>query len=189
MTTSWNSLSSRQQALVRHAAAALLDHDSVAAPDDEGSVERPLSGPAVGARDLHAWLQTAASTALPPHLRRALAASPRLCRDFDLLLERTADWHAPRAAAASSGRLDSRDGEGFRLRLAPSRAGGQVYVLITLADDRSAPPSTLVVRSPDGGCFKWTLPPAQGGVIQILADDTADGLHLLRDPKSELFLW
>jgi len=58
-----------------------------------------------------------------------------------------------------------------------------------LAGERRAPPSMLVVRAPGGDCFKWALPPAQGDVIQILADDTADGLRLLRDPKSELFLW
>ncbi len=184
MSTSWKSLSSRQQSLVRHAATALLDLDRIAADAPDDGEDRPVT-----ARDLHAWLQTAASTALPPHLRRALTVSPRLRRDFDLLLERTADWHGPRAAAASSGRLDSRDGDGFRLRLAPSRAGGQVYVLITLAGERRTPPTVLVVRSPDGDCFKWALPPAQAGVIQILADETADGLHLLRDPKSELFLW
>src|SRR5262249_23508372 len=141
-------------------------------------------------QDLRAWLQASSSAPPPARLRLALASDARLRADLDRLLERTASWRGRRASAASSGLLESREGEGFQLRLKPSRAGsGQVYLLITLTGERSQDPSVLVVRSPGGDYFKWVLPGPQSGVIQILADETADGLRLLRDPKSELYLW
>jgi hypothetical protein len=120
----------------------------------------------------------------------ALTADARLRRDLDRLVQRTANWHAPRASAASTGQLETREGGGFQIRLRPSRAAAdQVYVLITLTGERSQDPTTLVIRSAGGQYVKWTLPSPQSGVIQILADEEADGLRLLRDPKSELYLW
>lgn len=188
MSTTWNNLSTRQRSLIQETAAALLLLDGFTSPGDDmerRGVDRPVTF-----RDLRTWLQSPDSAVPPVRLQLALAANPRLRHDLDRLLLRSANWHGPRASAASSGRMDSRDGDGFRIRLKPSRAAAdQVYVLITLTGERSRNPSTLVMRSILGDYVKWTLPSPQAGVIQILTDESADGLRLLRDPKSELYLW
>lgn len=188
MTTTWKRLSARQRSLVLEAAGALLVRDSLVPPEaepDRGDAVRPVT-----IRDLNAWLEDADSATPPLRMRMALAATPRLRLDLDRLVQRRADWRAPRAAAASSGQLDGRDGDGFQLRLKPSRAAdNQVYVLITLTGDRRQPPTTLVIRSAAGDYVKWSLPSPQAGVIQVLADEAADAVRLLRDPKSELYLW
>lgn len=188
MTPIWSGLSARQQALVRAAAGALLDLDALARPELEP--ERAEARQPVTARDLHAWLQDAESAVPPLRLRLALAASPRLRLDLEHLVKRSAHWRAPRAAAASSGRLDGRDGDGFRIRLTPSRAAGhQVYVLIALTGELRRIPTTLVIRSAAGEYVKRALPGPQSGVIQLLAEEADEVVRLLRDPKSELYLW
>lgn len=186
MSTTWKGLPARQRRLIQETAAAMLLLDGFASPatDAERRRERPVTF-----QDLSAWVRSSDS-ALPVRLQLALAADPRLRHDLDRLLARSATWHGPRASAASSGRLDSRDADGFRIRLKPSRAAAdQVYVLITLTGERSQDPTTLAMRSADGEYVKWSLPRPQSGVIQILTDEAADGLRLLRDPKSELYLW
>ncbi len=187
MSVTWKQLSARDRSLIEHAAGALLLLDDVApsAADTDRAADRTVTF-----HDLRTWLQEAGSATIPVRLRLALASDPRLRRDLDRLLLRRAMWHVPRASAASSGALDRRHGAGFHIRLQLSRAAAnQVYVLITLTGERDREPTTLVVRSAAGDYVKWTLPEAQAGVIQILIDDAADGLRLLRDPKSELYLW
>lgn len=180
MSTTWKGLPARQRALIQETAAALLLVDGFAV----STAERPVTF-----HDLRAWLQSA-DGALPVRLQLALAADPRLRHDLDRLLARSATWRGARASAASAGRLEARDADGFRIRLRPSRAAAdQVYVLITLTGERSQDPTTLVMRSADGDYVKWSLPQPQSGVIQILTDEAAEGLRLLRDPKSELYLW
>jgi len=183
MTTTWRSLSPRSRVLIQEAAGALLVLDGFALPGERAD-------PPVTCRDLHRWLQEQGSTAPPPRIQQALAADPRLRLDLDRLLQRTASWHGPRASAASSGQLETRIGDGFQLQMKSSRAApDQVYVLITLAGARERIPTTLVIRSAAGEYVKWPLPRAQAGVIQVLTDEASDALRLLRDPKSELYLW
>lgn len=183
MTATWTSLSPRRRDLVREAAGVFLVLDAAASPG------RPADRP-VTSRDLHRWLQEAGSALPPPHIRRALAADPRLRLDLDRLLQRMADWHGPRASAASSGQLETRAGDGFRIQMKPSRASSdQVYVLIALTGTLARTPTTLVIRSAAGDYIKWPLPRPQSGVIQVLTEETSDALRLLRDPKSELYLW
>ena len=187
MSTTWRNISARDRALICDAAGALLVLDELApaAASEDAATDRRVTF-----HDVRGWLHDAESSAPPVRLRLALAADPRLRRDLDRLLERRAGWHVPRAAAASSGELERREGDGFQVRLQPSRAAAnQIYVLITLTGERRRDPTTLVVRSAAGDYVKWTLPPQQSGVIQVLVDDAALGLRLLRDPKSELFLW
>ncbi len=183
MSATWNSLSPRRRAVIQEAAGALLVLDAAAL--SEASAERPVT-----CRDLHRWLQDSDSAVPPPLLRRALHADARLRLDLDRLLQRTAGWHGARASAASSGQLDMRTGDGFHIRMKPSRAAAdQVYVLIALTGTLARPPTTLVIRSAAGEYVKWPLPRPQSGVIQVLTDEASDALRLLRDPKSELYLW
>jgi hypothetical protein len=183
MTTTWRSLSQHRRALIQEAAGALFVLDAAALSGEHA--DRPVTG-----RDLYRWLQDSGSAAPPPHIQRALAADPRLRLDLDRLLRRTANWHGPRASAASSGQLEMRTGDGFQIQMKPSRASpDQVYVLIALTGTLGRTPTTLVIRSAAGEYVKWPLPRAQSGVIQVLTEEASDALRLLRDPKSELYLW
>ncbi len=183
MNTTWRSLSPRSRELIRESAGALLVLDAVASPG--GRTDRPVT-----CRDLHGWLQEPDSTEPPLRIRRALGSDPRLRLDLDRLLQRAATWHGPRASAASSGQLDMRTGDGFELQMKPSRAApDQVYVLITLTAARDRIATTLVIRSAAGEYMKWPLPRPQSGIIQVLTNESSDALRLLRDPKSELYLW
>lgn len=185
MSRTWNTLPPRQQMVARRAVEALMAIDGLTTSEDGAGGAGPRRR--VAFRDLLAWVRGA-----EPHLsrdvERAIAADQRLARDFERLLHRTAGWHGARAAAASSGDLDVREGNGFRLRIKPSRAGaGLIYLLVDLAGDHQ--PTTLVLRGPSGQHVKMALPAAQDGVIQILAEETAEEVRLLRDPGTELFLW
>ena len=120
----------------------------------------------------------------------SICARGRLRLDLDRLVQRMASWHGPRASAASSGQLEMRTGDGFHIRMKPSRASpDQVYVLIALNGALGRTPTTLVIRSAAGEYIKWPLPQPQSGVIQVLTDEASEALRLLRDPKSELYLW
>lgn len=157
-----------------------LSHDVVEGPP----VER------VTFRDLAGWVMGPA-VAMPPAQKRALLASPALRRDFGHLLARTAEWRCPRAAAASSGRLETREGTDIRLRMKPSRgAEGQVYVLVEfIGGVHGRQPRTLLVGGPDGDCARTDLPDQRDGCTQILVDECTEIVRLLRDAKTEIYLW
>jgi hypothetical protein len=183
MTTTWKSLSPGRRAVIQDAAGALLILDAVAL--SEGAAGRPVT-----CRDLHRWLQEPDAAAPPPRIRQALDADARLRLDLDRLLQRMAGWHGARAPAASSGQLEMRTGDGFHIRMKPSRAAAdQVYVLIALTGTLARTPTMLVMRSAAGEYIKWPLPQPQSGIIQVLTDEASDGLRLLRDAKSELYVW
>ncbi|HTO82284.1 MAG TPA: hypothetical protein VMQ73_08615 [Methylomirabilota bacterium] len=183
MTATWKGLSARRRAVIQEAAGALLVLDAAALTGEDA--DRPVT-----CRDLHRWLQDSDNAVPPPRIRQALGADARLRLDLDRLVQRTASWHGPRASAASSGQLDMRVGDGFQIQMKPSRAAAdQVYVLIALTGALGRTPTTLVIRSAAGEYVKWPLPRPQSGVIQVLTDEASDALRLLRDPKSELYLW
>ncbi len=122
-------------------------------------------------------------------LERAIAGDPRLCADFRRLLEKTAASRLPRSAAASTGILERREGEGCRIRFEKSRAEPtQTFVMIELADTEAPPPSVLFVCDVDNRCVKFPLPPARDGVIQILLEQGSDLLERLLDIRNEVFL-
>ena len=122
-------------------------------------------------------------------LGRALETDPQLWADFHSLLERTATDYLPRVAAASSGPVLSRDGEGCRIRFEQSRAEpNQTYVIIELADKRGDPPSSLLILDSHNQCHKFVLPQARDGVIQMLVEQSSDLLEGLLDIKTEVFL-
>ncbi|MFN3076594.1 MAG: hypothetical protein ABT940_06930 [Alphaproteobacteria bacterium] len=182
MNRTWKSLSPRQQAVAKGTVEALTSIDGWMLPGDS------VNGRQVTFRDLLAWVR-GSDPLLSNEVRRAVAKEQRLARDLERLLRRTAGWYGARAAAAaSSGTLDVREGNGFRLRLKTSRAGsGQVYLIIDLTDDRQ--PTSMVLHGPLGEYVKMALPAAQDGVIQVLTDGASEEIRLLRDPETELFLW
>lgn len=122
-------------------------------------------------------------------LERALDEDAEARAAFRRLLEKTAHGRMPRVAAASSGPILSRDGQGCRIRFERSRAEpNQTYVIIELTDKRAPPPATLFVWDREDRCRRYPLPLAQEGVIQMLVEQESDLLQGLLDIKSEVFL-
>ncbi|MDP2815795.1 MAG: hypothetical protein Q8O19_03860 [Rectinemataceae bacterium] len=186
MSKNWNGLTARQHETAKAAFEALVTYDALIPSEAR-------SGGATNhdsIRNYFDWINGSSSQTMPTSLQRTLMNNPRVRRDFDRLLKRAAGWHCGRAAAASSGLLDEREGKGFRLRLLASRGvAGQVYILIELAPDTSAEPNVMVVRGALGECFRLSLPLSQAGSIQVLSKEETEIVRLLRDPKSEIFLW
>ena len=181
MSKSWYGLDAKQEAAFE--ALTTLDTLSLA------MVERP-SEQKITFRHLVTWLK-GPSAALPITYKQVLLADPSLRQDFDRLLSRTAEWRCERAAAASSGLLETRDGKGFRVRLKPSRgAKGQVYLLVEFTGEvPNTPPRSMLVKSPEGECIIRSVPELQGGMAQILCAVDDELVRLMRDPKTEIFLW
>jgi len=184
VSRNWSGLSARE----RSGAAAVFEaiealdalSESMAPETDRGKV---------GFRQLVAWIN-GPSVALPVSVKATLLVDPSLRRDFQRLLEHAALFRCERAAAASSGDLDVREGRGFRVRLKPSRgAKGQVYVLIDLTGGSRTVPQTLVITGPGGECVRLPLPEIHDSVVQILTDEESEAVRLLRNPKSEIFAW
>lgn len=127
----------------------------------------------------------------PPdeRIETALRDDPGLMADFRRLLEKTAARRLPRVAAASSGAIMSREGEGCRIRFRASHAEpSQTYIIIELTDEPAEGPNTLFIVYPDKGCRRFSLPPARDRVIQVLAEEDSDLLQGLLDIRTEVFL-
>ena len=121
-------------------------------------------------------------------VERALAESPALRADLRRLLGKTAARRLPRLAAASSGPLSARDGEGCRIRFEASRAEpSQVYVIIELQDEEAPAPRSLIVCD-DSGSRKFALPPPHNGTVQVLVERDSDLIGALSDLGSEVYL-
>ncbi len=124
-----------------------------------------------------------------PELIDALAASPRLRADLGRLLGNAAVVHLPQVAAASTGEITERQGDGCRIEFRPSRAdASQVYAIISLEKKAPRTPSTLIICDPKGRCVKVALPPAREGRIQLLLDTGSDVANGLRDISTEVYL-
>jgi hypothetical protein len=102
---------------------------------------------------------TQPNRSLTLELQQALVRDKKLRDGFHLLLQKTAHYHLPRAAAASTGPITVREIEGFRIRLKPSRVEpNQAYVIIELPQDFSFVPQTLFIYEETGSCRKHPLP-------------------------------
>ena len=152
-------------------------------------LERPAAGAApISVAELYAYATD------PGHRPRrkfleALIATPRLRDDLRHLLRNMAVSRLPEVAAASSGAIRSRDGDGCRIEFRASRADpGQVYVIISLAEAAPKVPTTLIVYDPQGRCVKVPLPEVQDGRIQLLVDADSDLARGLQDIATEVYL-
>lgn len=151
----------------------------------------PGFGPAVPAA-MSALFRAATdpATPLPAGLVGRMAADPALRADFDRLLARVARYRMPRAAAAGTGALDRRAGDGVTLRLRPSSARpDQVHVLIDLPDTGPEDsPTVLIVRDGSGRVWKHGLGEPVEGIVRLLlaADDPC--VTALGDPATEIDL-
>jgi hypothetical protein len=122
-------------------------------------------------------------------LYQALKQNRTLAESFDLLLRNEASYYMPQAAAASSGDIDEREGEGFKIRLKLSRATpDQIYVMIEFEDLGAEFPSNLFLMPVSGECTRLDLPKGSDGTVQLIAEAGSDLIRNLRDPKTEVFL-
>ena len=124
-----------------------------------------------------------------PELERLLGEDLATRRDFRRLLQKTAKWHMPQVAAASTGTISQRGGVNCRIRFETSRAEpDQTYVIIETADSDLPAPVALFVCDADDRCDKFPLPSARDGVIQLLLARDSDLLAKLRDINTEIYL-
>ncbi|MBF0336181.1 MAG: hypothetical protein HQL40_21530 [Alphaproteobacteria bacterium] len=176
MTGIWHSMDKAGRRTAEAAFVALSTLDGM-----EGAAStRPSFG--------ELWAFATGEAEMSDDLRRALDTDRRLAGDLDHLIERTALYRFPRVAAASSGAVETRDGEGFRIRLRPSRANVEhTYVSIEVAAELDEPPLALLAKGP-GRWIKLPLPDAIDGVIQILVDSGSELVHALRDVHTEVYI-
>ena len=183
MTTSWDSKGPEDQQRAEAMFDALSNFDRI---------QRAMQAPAGSARPGFAELYhfaTDPGAVMTDQLQTELADNPRLREDLDRLLDRTSVYHFPRVAAASSGNIDSREGDGFKLRLKESRAdASQLYVILDLGEYGEEDPVALVIKDEAGLYQKHPLPVPVNGMIQLVTDEESDLVKALRDVKTELYL-
>lgn len=127
---------------------------------------------------------------LNPQQSRALARDLKLQDALERLLAKNSIYHFPRVAAASTGTVEERDGDGFNIKLKQSRAdAGQVYIILTLESHIEEQPSCLMMKREDGSYLKQPLPEdIDDGVAQMLEAADSDIVKALQDVKTELYL-
>ena len=122
-------------------------------------------------------------------LEQRLETDPGLAAKFRWILRRTARFSLPRAAAASTGAVNQRTGEGWRLRVSPSEAEPTQAIVVIEFDDREEPGASWLIACYEGDQYqRFALPTARGGVIQILEEIDAPLIQALQDPSTEVFL-
>ena len=184
MMGTWKTFTPRQKAVTEKAFEALSTLDALTEWGEAGG-EKPRQ---IGFSDLFAYV-TGPERAMDGELRRALGRDARLGVALDRLLDKVSLYHIPRLAAASSGLVESREGEGFRIRLRPSRSvASQTYVIIELFDPLAEPPKTMFLCTSSNQYGKYPLPAAQDGIIQILAETDSELVKSLGEVDTEVFL-
>lgn len=184
MTGTWKTMTHYQRALAEQAFNALSSLDELAAADRAQSSGRRQ----IGFADIYSYVHEPESV-MSTELSAALEADGKLREDLLRLLTKTAGYRCPRSAAAGTKPLESRHGQGFTIRLRPSRAEpSQVYVAIEVFDHAADAPKALFVAQDPEGLLKYVLPEARGGVMQILVESDSDLARALRNPRSEVFL-
>jgi len=122
------------------------------------------------------------------NLLLALSHDLRLRRDFNRLISKQALAAFPRAAAASTGDIQQREEDGFRLTLKPSRADpAQVYLIIE-SIDRDESPHLMFVQTEEEPVYRLVLEEFQDGEAQILLNEQEDIVKALRNFKSDVIL-
>lgn len=141
----------------------------------------------IGFSELFAYAST--SDHVPsPALTEALQTDFSLRRDLKRLLSKQAIAQLPRAAAASTGDILTREADGFRLSLKPSKADeSQIYLLIE-AIDRSESPSLMFVQQDDGPIHRLVIDDFYDGETQILLQSDDEIVKALRKTQSDVIL-
>jgi hypothetical protein len=183
MTNAWKLLSSAEKQAVEEAFSALSVFDDLG----DGAKAKDEGDRAFGFSDVYAF---ATGLEAPTQaLREALLRDRKLRADLDHLLDKVSLYRFPRVAAASSGAVDGRDGENYRIRIKVSRVAPEhTYVIIELDDPKAKAPAALFFRRPDGEYGVRPLPEPEDGAIQILADSSSDLVAALSSVETEVYL-
>ena len=121
-------------------------------------------------------------------LLSALDSDSRVRRDFEALLRNVSVYWMPQVAAASSGKVSTREIDGCRMTFHASKADkDQIFVVIEFMNT-SARPSALFLCGQDKPMSKVELPEVRDGRIQLLLDADSDTMKGLRDIATEIFL-
>ena len=179
--TAWNAFTQEQKTTAERAFDALSSVDSMTTSADVGKRQ-------FGFSDLYAFV-TGFDSTMDVEMERALKQDHRLRENLDYLLAKTALYHAEQVAAASTGKVNMRYGEGFEIRLRESLAAPQqVYIIIELKDPAAVPPTAMILSGSRTVCEKRMLPEPQDGTIQILENIDSEVVVALRDIETKVFL-
>lgn len=164
-----------QQAQLREIFAEIRDADALLRPATDRSQGKRLSA---------GMLYAAARDG-----ENAYSDHPGARRFYRHVVADTARFALPLARAASSGLAPARHGEGCNIRIERSRAEpDQYFVLVELAKDSRASPTSLIVCDGDDRCSRFPLPVARDGISQIVAESDSDLMRLISDPASKVYL-
>lgn len=124
-----------------------------------------------------------------PRLAAALLRDPSLHLDLAAMLAGAAIGEAPRvAAAATTIKVTERVGQGFSLRLLPSRANpAQTYVLIRLEDPEQFA-ARLVAMTGAGTVATLDLDAAAQDEIQMLCASEDPIIQAIANPEARIWL-
>jgi len=176
----WNALDELEKSSVQGVFEALSSMDAVLAG---GAKEK-----SIGFRSLYDFA-TSMKEKMPHALAKALLQEPALRRDLDKLLERVSLYQFPKVAAASSGEATGREGDGFSVKLHPSKAeSSQIYILVTLANPEAEPPTAIFYKTRDGEYGTAALSSFADGQSQLLLDVESELVRALKDVDAEVFL-
>lgn len=179
----WKSLKPAQRNAAGQVFDALSTFDTLTGREDAERAARDIGFP-----DIYAFA-TDPLREMDNTLREALLRNPRLRRDLDRMLANRPVYRFRRVAAASSGQVDGREGDGFSLRLRVSRADPRhTFVTIELAPGTDKAPSMLFVCRDGEDYIKHALPVPQDGIIQLLVETDSDLVNALRDIQTEVFI-
>jgi hypothetical protein len=123
--------------------------------------------------------------------QRLLFSSARLRSDYQRIKSRLARLDLPALAAASSGRVSSRQFQGGSAHIHPSRVEDQTYVVLRIRE-RDKPPHSILLEG-RGEIVKRALPAldAKGEIMLVLDRNSPSDeafLRLISDPTSVGFL-
>ena len=97
--------------------------------------------------------------------------------------------HLPRLAAASSGVIETREGDDFKLKMMTSLSDpDQIFVTIELHRTKSRRPSSLVVKSPQNNFYTGSLQEFESTIFQLIEGAESPLITALKDPGSEVYL-
>jgi len=181
MTRSWNAMSDDE----KQATSTLFDAlNAMDALEGRGKA----TSKSIGFADIYEYANNP-NGVMSAELGAALIGNAGLRRDLDQLIARMSVYHFPKAAAASSGDLESREGDGYKIRLKTSRANeSQVYVIVEISNTDALPPESLVVKLENGRYIKQALPEGLNGIYQLLLNTRTEMVSALRNIKTEVFL-
>jgi len=121
-------------------------------------------------------------------LEKALAHDLRTRRDLKRLINKRSIAFIARAAAASSGDIEMREGNGFRLTLKTSKANNDQIYLIIEALESTEVPSLMFIQNDEIGILRFEIDDFEEGEAQFLLSKEDDVVKALRNHASEVIL-